>query len=346
MANENSTPTKSATQAIVLRVPPPGQTVVVDIQPNQVIEVPFDMAEANVTLTGDDLRIEFPGNAVLILNDFAAMVDQGVSPLMMFADGSVVAGDVLLTALTAEVPETAAGPGGASGGAGEYRDDMGNLIDTVDRLGVQNPDPFAKAVDLQVLDEQLPAAAPPEEPPGNQPPVIGTSTANVSEEGLQGGIPDDTGSPDTTNLTTYTGQIPVSDPDGNPLELTLELPTSVSLFSGGEPVVWYLSVDGKVLTGITSQNPVVVVTLLDNAGNYLVELKAPIDHAPDNGENAGAISLVVTVSDGTASASGTLTVIFEDDSPTIAVSEGEGRAPALVTQDADTIGAASDTATG
>ena len=29
----------------------------------------------------------------------------------MFADGSVVAGDVILTALTAELPETAAGPG-------------------------------------------------------------------------------------------------------------------------------------------------------------------------------------------------------------------------------------------
>ncbi len=114
MATETNKPTGAANQAIVLKVPPAGQTVVVNVLPNQVIEVPFDITEANVTLVGDDLRIEFPGNAVLILNDFAAMVEQGASPLMMFADGSVVAGDVLLTALTAELPETAAGPGAAA----------------------------------------------------------------------------------------------------------------------------------------------------------------------------------------------------------------------------------------
>ena len=167
MASETNKPTNAANQAVVLRVPAAGQTVVVNVLPNQVIEVPFDMAETNITLTGGDLRIEFPGNAVLILNDFAAMVEQGASPLMMFADGSVVAGDVILTALTAELLETAAGPGGASGGAGEYRDDMGNLIDTVGRLGVQDPDPFAKAVEMQLLDEQplLPAE------PVNQAPI-------------------------------------------------------------------------------------------------------------------------------------------------------------------------------
>jgi hypothetical protein len=112
------------------------------------------MAEANVTLAGDDLRIEFPGQAVLILSDFAAMAEQGTSPLMLFADGSVIAGDILLTALTAELPEVAAGAAGASGGAGEYRDDMGNLIDGVDRLGAQDPDPFAREVELVLDDEQ------------------------------------------------------------------------------------------------------------------------------------------------------------------------------------------------
>jgi hypothetical protein len=118
MATETNKPTGATNQAVALRIPPAGQTVVVNVLLNQVIEVPFDITETNVTLVGDDLHIEFPGNAALVLNDFAAMVEQGASPLMMFADGSVVAGDVLLTALTAEIPETAAGPGG-SGGAGE-----------------------------------------------------------------------------------------------------------------------------------------------------------------------------------------------------------------------------------
>ena len=154
MATETN-PASLASQTVILAVPAPGQTVTVQVLPNQVIEVPFDIAEANVTVAGDDLRIEFPGQAVLILTDFAAMAEQGTSPLMIFADGSVIAGDILLTALTAELPEVAAGAAGASGGAGEYRDDMGNLIDTIDRLGVQDPDPFAREVALVLEDEQL-----------------------------------------------------------------------------------------------------------------------------------------------------------------------------------------------
>ena len=119
MMHANATAT-ALTETVTLVKPTPGQTVVVDIQPNQVVEVPFDMAEANITLVGNDLRLEFPGNAVLILTNFAALVDSGLAPLMMFADGTVVAGDVILTALSAEVPETAAGPGGGSGGAGDH----------------------------------------------------------------------------------------------------------------------------------------------------------------------------------------------------------------------------------
>ena len=144
-----------------------------------VVDVPFDMAEANITLVGNDLRIEFPGDAVLILTNFAAMVDAGTSPLMMFADGSVVAGDVILTALSAEVPETAAGPGGGSGGAGEYLDDMGALIAGVTKLGPQNPDPFAVTVEQQLLDEQPPLPV----PEVNGTPTISANGGFVDEEG-------------------------------------------------------------------------------------------------------------------------------------------------------------------
>ena len=135
MASAINPKENTAAQAGTLKVPAAGELVIVEIQPNQIIEVPFDMADAEVTLVGDDLRIEFPGNAVLILSDFAVRVAQGDSPLMLLADGSVVAGDVLLTALTAELPEVAGGAGGASGGAGESRDDMGDLMDGVGRLG-------------------------------------------------------------------------------------------------------------------------------------------------------------------------------------------------------------------
>jgi hypothetical protein len=104
MANETNI-SNLANQTTILAVPANGQTVTVKVLPNQVIEVPFDIAEANVTLTNGNLHIEFPEDAVIILSGFAAMVDLGVSPLMLFADGSVVASDILLTALTAELPE-------------------------------------------------------------------------------------------------------------------------------------------------------------------------------------------------------------------------------------------------
>ena len=169
MANETNQPSATP-QPITLVIPPPGQTIVVDILPNQVIEVPFDINQANVTLVGSDLRLEFPGNAVLILSNFAAMVEAGSSALLMFADGTVMAGDVIFTALTAQLPETAAGPGGGSGGAGEYEDDMGSLLAGISKLGPQNPDPFALSVDMQQLSEL---------PPINDPPIATLNTGTI-----------------------------------------------------------------------------------------------------------------------------------------------------------------------
>ena len=183
MATETN-PASLASQTVILAVPAPGQTVTVQVLPNQVIEVPFDIAEANVTVAGDDLRIEFPGQAVLILTDFAAMAEQGTSPLMIFADGSVIAGDILLTALTAELPEIAAGAAGASGGAGEYRDDMGNLIDGIDRLGVQDPDAFASSSEAPQLAAAVPELTLPviPPPPVNDPPTIDVVANNFTED--------------------------------------------------------------------------------------------------------------------------------------------------------------------
>ena len=112
--SQTSSPPTTA-QVLVLAVPAPGQTVVVTMQPAQPIEVPFDMSEANVTLVDGDLLLEFPGEAVLLLKDFAAMVEQGTPPRLTFSDGSVVAGDVLLAALISEPVETAAGSATGSG---------------------------------------------------------------------------------------------------------------------------------------------------------------------------------------------------------------------------------------
>ena len=73
--------------------------------------------------------------------------------------------------------------------------------------------------------------------------MVAGSTVNVSEEGLVGGNPDTTGSPDTTNDPVKTGDIGLSDPDGDATTVTLGTPTG-SYTSGGEAVHWAVSADG------------------------------------------------------------------------------------------------------
>ena len=236
MATQTTT-TSTATSTVILQIPPAGQTIIVELQPNQIVEVPFDLAEANITLVGNDLRLEFPGDAVLILTDFATIVDAGTSPVLMFADGSVVAGDVILTALSAEVPETAAGAGaGGSGGAGEYEDDMGALLGGVTRLGPQNPDPFAKTVEMSLLDEQPPLL--PEVPaPVNNPPIAednvyrltaGQLKAILASEGIFSNDFDPDGDPITFTRADNPPNVTINTTDGS---LTIDATTVSELYS-------------------------------------------------------------------------------------------------------------------
>ena len=71
----------------------------------------------------------------------------------------------------------------------------------------------------------------------NRPPSIGSASVAVSEEGTPGGIADGNGLPasaDTTNSPTASGDLSVSDPNGDALTLTLGIPTG-SFTSHGSP---------------------------------------------------------------------------------------------------------------
>ena len=161
MASTGGSSLMKGEQSITLAVPPPGQTVRVQLEPQQVIEVPFSLDDVTVTVVGDDLRMDFPGGAVLVLGDFAAMIAEGVSPLLIFANGSVVAGDILLTALSVEIPVVAAGVSAASGGAGEYDDDMGSVIDGLDKLDTQDPDAPGVRLVTELASDEAAVTAPP-----------------------------------------------------------------------------------------------------------------------------------------------------------------------------------------
>ena len=152
-------------------------------------------------------------------------------------------------------------------------------------------------------------------PQVNQPPVVEGSSTNVSEEGLVGGNPDSTGSPDTTNSATASGNIGASDPDNDALTISLQAPSG-SFTSGGVPVTWAVSDNGHTLTGSAGGNAVITITI-DNSGHYGVTLNGPLDDPNPNAEDSVSITVPVSVSDGLATTPGTLVVTVEDDSPVV-----------------------------
>ncbi|NHQ87481.1 type I secretion C-terminal target domain-containing protein, partial [Iodobacter sp. HSC-16F04] len=147
----------------------------------------------------------------------------------------------------------------------------------------------------------------------NDAPVIANASATVSEEGLAGGIIDNTGSPtDTTNSTVSSGTIVISDPDSTTLTTTLLAPADV-LSSGGQALVWSGSGTQDLVAKVGSTT--IAAIHIDNAGHYTVTLSGPIDHPVNSVEDVKSFNVGVQVSDGSLSSTGTLTVNVEDDAP-------------------------------
>ena len=148
-------------------------------------------------------------------------------------------------------------------------------------------------------------------------PAVGTSEASVSEEGLQGGIPDTDGSPaDTTNEKIITGTIAVSDADGDSLTVTLDDPPANGDFtSGGADINW--SGQGtNTLVGTAGTEPIITISV-DNSGNYTVTLSGPIDHPTVDVEDISSFDVTVKAYDGAQFSTNTLNfkINIEDDSP-------------------------------
>ncbi len=148
------------------------------------------------------------------------------------------------------------------------------------------------------------------------PPIVTPTTVRVSEEGLANGIPDNAGlnpADDTTNATTVTGNI-ATDPNGSLLTMSLSAPTQ-TITSGGNTVTWS-GVGTNTLIG--SANGVNILKIsADSSGNYTVNLLGPVDHPNTAGEDTLSLTVGVTAKDAANNtASGNMTVVIEDDSPT------------------------------
>nr|WP_242507186.1 VWA domain-containing protein [Vibrio vulnificus] len=145
------------------------------------------------------------------------------------------------------------------------------------------------------------------------PPVSGELTLNMSEEGLQSGIADDSSmsnSQDTTNDTSADGQLILS----NVSQLSMGIPTD-NYTSDGVVISWTLSADKQTLTGAAGANKVVEFTL-DDLGNVNSTLYAPIDHANNVGEDSLVINIPLEAKNAAgAIGTGKVTVVIEDDAP-------------------------------
>ncbi|MEY4747903.1 MAG: hypothetical protein RIQ60_117 [Pseudomonadota bacterium] len=170
--------------------------------------------------------------------------------------------------------------------------------------------------------------------PVNDAPIFAAAVTNtaLSEEGLPGGLPDLIGTSDTTNATSRTGQISVTDVENNGITLALIAPDKFSLPDGssqapvttnGLALTWLNPTvngvaDTHTLLGRVDGKTIVSATI-DDAGNYKVDLLAPIDHVGTNVEDALSILFGIRATDNGGPQPGvstaTLAISVEDDAP-------------------------------
>ncbi len=149
--------------------------------------------------------------------------------------------------------------------------------------------------------------------------------AAVSEEGLVGGIADDTGNKDSTNAVVTRGKITINDIDSDKLEVSLNGPNGLT--SGGNNISWHWDSSSQKLVGYTGTlngegyNAIVEVQLISpnesgkGGWTYELTLKAPVDHPVKGVEDSLLVQLDVIVSDGKTTTETKLNVTIEDDAP-------------------------------
>ncbi|WP_435417884.1 DUF5801 repeats-in-toxin domain-containing protein [Parerythrobacter aurantius] len=158
----------------------------------------------------------------------------------------------------------------------------------------------------------------------NDAPMVTGSITAVSDEGLTGGLPDNVGTPtDTTDSFEASGKITITDVDNTTFVVKLVAPTTPGLTSGGLPVTWQASPDGKTLVGSTTAGTVLLVAI-DDGGNWTVDLVRPIDHSNTSAEDILSFNIPITVSDGSATTlvPAGIALTIEDDRP-VAVSAAD-----------------------
>ncbi|WP_371230046.1 retention module-containing protein [Pseudomonas sp. QE6] len=116
-----------------------------------------------------------------------------------------------------------------------------------------------------------------------------------------------------------------------------------NLTSGGVPLTYTVSADGHTLTASANGTPVFTLTLTNiNTGAFELNLLQPVDH-PGAGQDTLTLNVPYTITDGTGGTStSNLAVGIVDALPSAALAANGGVDGALLTHDAATLGADSD----
>lgn len=232
---------------------------------------------------------------------------------------------------TQEGEATAAGPGagGAAGGAGGGHSfvmlsEVGGALDPV--IGFPTG-PLAAA---PLFPEGDPVAVADTTPAVDGIPTGGTASNAVDEDGLPDGIVGGVNDLDG-EATSVSGVLGYSfGPDG-PGSFTWSTAglAALGISSGGVPLTYQVSADGLVLTAFAGEKVVFEVQVTNLlTGAYQFQLFAPVDHAaPELGgsdENDILYLFGYTITDGNGTpATGSLSILIDDDSPELAGSEGQ-----------------------
>jgi Ca2+-binding RTX toxin-like protein len=332
--------------------------VIVNAVPGQdiVLEAAFDQAE--VKMDGGNVIFEFANGGQVVL-DFSD-IGTAQAPNVVMPDGTILNMEEFLASLGESDVEPAAGPdGGAtgSGGVGEYRDDAGNIIDGVDKLGVLDPREFT-SVSVEALDADPLVVAEIENPL----PTAGIVDAAADEDGMVVRL--------TEPRTPFKGNKDERDGD-HPAQFSY-VEGSLSYDFGGDgpaganPFVW--SLNGLAAKGVTSQGNTLLYEVVDGVtlnayymgpdngeetyakiaviqdqdvpqvkylvftiqvqdigtGAYRFELYRPLDHTDPSTEDDIVYNFSYTITDGSGdTAVGGVNMIVDDDSPVLAPESSE-----------------------
>jgi len=306
--------TQNTRQAVT--APAAGQVMVLTAVPGQdfMLEAVFDQAE--LRMDGRNVVFEFADGGQVVL-DFTDL-GEAQAPNVIMPDGTILNMQEFLVALEESEIEPAAGPeGGAegSGGVGEYRDDAGNLIEGVAKLGGLDPREFTSiTVESLEADDLIEEADAVPSTPTPIPPVLGPVVTQVEESSLDGGEGQWPGSSDGRTADSTGGIIPFTPGSGGEDQLFIRgVDEDVDVTDGGV-------VDGQYGTLVVTLNP-------DGTYSYQYTLNGNIDH-PVPEENGGVdgrfdddslpdVFVKQVVSNGAIVTTTSLTVNVLDDGPVI-----------------------------